>query len=75
MCSWRQRLTPVKGVQALKVQPASGAVLAWVWKYVSPVAKVGLPETLFACRHLRAAHQVTSRASPHLLGVETSSIF
>ena len=49
----------MKGVQALKVQPASGAVLAWVWKYVAPLEKVGLPETLFACRHLR--HQVRSR--------------
>lgn len=43
----------MKGVQALKVQPASGAVLAWVWKYVAPLEKVGLPETLFACRHIR----------------------
>ena len=28
---WEER-TPEKGVQALKVQPSSGAVLAWVWK-------------------------------------------
>ena len=33
------------------VQPSSGAVLAWVWKKVEPLEKVGLPATPLACNH------------------------
>jgi hypothetical protein len=49
MNALRDLLTPMKGVQTLMVQPASGAVLAWAWKYWDPEAKVGLPATFCAC--------------------------
>lgn len=49
-------------MQALKVQPCSGAVLALDWKYWAPVANVGLPATLLDCssRHVQGEHALMS---------------
>jgi hypothetical protein len=48
---WQERLTPMKGVQTLNVQPSSGAAFALVWKYEDPLTKVGSPATFWACRN------------------------